>query len=462
MKSLSTSTRFMKLSSKNTVRLVALPLFVLPLFVLPVLVHVDGAEAKPVTRSSVALTPVNEAWPGKRVLMVLPLRTSEAWQGNPEFTRAFLPLAQTALRDALSRTGKFSLLEVRRFNPVLMRAVQDGVATSDDLNSLLAQPTVPNASVFLAKTTFNVAPQQSYSVPATIGSFVLESVEQMETGLRMKVTGRMYEPGATTAMRALSATVTVPTALGLSSARTPAVTAATAGFDRILNEFTRYPTERELPIVPVTPVATVVAPVTTETTTVTTTSDVVLPGTPIAGASGRPLTPDGRASAPTTTTTMSATTTTVTPAAGLLTAGGITIEVETPPAEKFPVAPAPVDNGGGEGIEAVEEDDTSAGVDSNEAVVDEGTSGESVGEANNVTTDDSGTPDAGTGEEAVDEGGAEFSDTSAGVGNPSSPIVEISDDAIAPEDVLSGEVVTTSIRSRVRERIPGEQPAFER
>ncbi len=490
MKSLSSSTRITSLSLKTALR------FALPALVLPILVPAETAEARP-ARNRVVAAPVPQAWPGKRVLLVLPLRTGENWKANPEFTQAFLPQAQTALREALGRTNKFSLLEVRRFNAVLTRAVQDGAATNDDLNSLLSQPTVPAASVFLAKTSFNRAPLQSFSVPATIGSFVLESVEQTSAGLRLKVTGRMYEPGSLTAMRALSATVTVPTAATEATLRTPSLTAATVGFDRVLMEFVRYPTEREIPIMPVAEVvvATPVA-VETTTTTTTTTSGVVLPGTPIAGASSRPLTADGRASTATTTTTMSATTTTMTPVfPGMMVAPGITVEVETPPAEIFPTAPAPSGTGGGDGTDTTAGTEEGAEATTEEtAVVDE--TAPAVEDATGDSTSDTGdAPADATSEEAVPDAPADDSamtddtateeaatdDTSSGDANSATPeaspasgvapggdeivaggSMDMVGDEIAPEDVLSGEIVTTTVSSRVRNRVPGEEPAFER
>jgi hypothetical protein len=188
-----------------------------------------------------------DPWPGRRVLLLLPLRTGSNWKANREFTQALLSQAQASLRTVLNGSGKFSLLEVKRFNPVLMRAVQDGVATSDDLNTLLAQPTTPNAMAFLSKVSFNAAPRQAFSAPAVIGSFVLENVELTEdNALRVKVTGRMYAPDSPEVIRALSATTTVPfsTMSGVSM-RVPALTAFTTGLNRIVSEFVRYPSERE-------------------------------------------------------------------------------------------------------------------------------------------------------------------------------------------------------------------------
>lgn len=479
------------------------PLLAWPLLMLPILVHAQTAGSQAATKTkSVALAPVNQAWPGKRVALVLPLRTGTAWSANPEFTQMFLPQAQAALREALSRTGKFSVLEVRRFNPVLMRAVQDGATTTDDLNTLLNQPTVPNASVFLTKTSFNRAPLQSFATSATIGSFVLESVEQNEIGLRLKVTGRMYDPGSTTSSRALSATVTVPYNFASGSARTPGVLAANVGFDRVLQEFTRYPTERELPVVPA-PTATgaevVAAPATSSTpaevssattTTTTTTSDtVVLPGTPITGASSRPLTADGRAMMPSatskTTTSVSTSSTSMSSPplsnspsmiSGMALPAGITIEVETPPAEVFPSTPTPVDSGGGDGTQPVDGGESTP-VDETPAVDDttpvEETppaddtamvEGDTPTDSSDAPTDNGDTPtdkpegtsDSGTGDSG--SGGGTGAAPGASDGSDDAVSDDITD-VMPPEDNVD---VSTVVSPRIRDRAPGEIPSFER
>ena len=459
-------------------------LLIWPLLVLPILVHAQTVGSQAATKmQAVALAPVNQAWPGKRVALVLPLRTGTAWNANPEFTQMFLPQAQAALREALSRSGKFSVLDVRRFNPVLMRAVQDGAASTDDLNTLLDRPTVPNAGVFLSKTSFNRAPLQSFSTPAIIGSFVLESVEQNDVGLRLKVTGRMYDPGATTAMRALSATVTVPHNFASGSARMPSLIAANVGFDRVLQEFTRYPTERELPIVPA-PSAVIVAPATIAktsstrseiSTTTTTSSTVVLPGTPIAGSSTRSLTPDGRAMMPSATTTT--TTTSLSPLTlntmrlmpGL--PAGITIEVETPSAEVFP-ATAPVGDGGGDGtapadgtsetiVDYTVAADSSATTDNAGVAEDSAMTGDSTSTDSTSDTGDDTVPDADT---SADSPESNTSNGGSNGGNATSPDTsggsedEVTD-VMPPEDNTT---VTTSVSPRIRDRAPGELPSFER
>lgn len=246
----------------------------------------------------------------RRVMMLLPIRTGDNWKSTPEFTSSFLRESAATLRRAVGDTNRFSLLEVRRFNPILMRAVQDGVASSDDLATLLAQPSTPNASTFLSKINFDKAPLQATTETAVIGSFVLESMTLADNVAKVKVTGRMYPANGQAPLRALSATASVPYS---GSATSAASQAASQAINRVLAEFVRTAGENEIltgetPSL-VTPEVVPVAPKPS--------SSVVLPGKPIKGASG----------------SMDATSSTRIPVLG---ASNITTEV--PPAETFATA----------------------------------------------------------------------------------------------------------------------------
>lgn len=263
----------------------------------------------------------------RRVMMVLPLRTGENWKAAPDFTQSFVRQTDLALRRALANTGRFTTLEVRRFNPVLMRAVQDGVATSDDLDTLLSTPTTPNASLFLSKITFNKAPLHVFTEPAVIGSFVLESMAVTDRSVSVKVTGRMYSADGQTALRSLSATTSVPLAAASGDILASASTAAMTAIDRVIAELLRTPTAAEMVSGEVAPVATTI--VTPVEVPVTTASGTVLPGRPIQGSttrpSGRPATNNNGDGQPT---------------ASMPVSGVISTVTEVPPAETFPVAPS--------------------------------------------------------------------------------------------------------------------------
>ncbi len=263
----------------------------------------------------------------RRVLMLLPARVGDGWKAMPEFTSAFLRQIDLKLRSALSNTNRYSLLEVRRFSPILMRAVQDGVATSGDLNILLNQPTTPNASVFLSKLTFNKAPQQVFVEPAVIASFVLDNFSTSDNSLSVKLTGRLYSADGKTVLRSLSANTTAPYSTTGGAVLDAAASSGAVSLDRVLGEFMRIPTENEMltgqkavaenvgaPVV-APPVLTPVLP------PVTTASGTVLPGKPIRDSSsnmgGMPAA-SGTNEAPVQPTI------------------GVSTTVETPAAEIFP------------------------------------------------------------------------------------------------------------------------------
>jgi hypothetical protein len=263
----------------------------------------------------------------RRVMMVLPLRTGENWKAAPDFTQSFVRQTDLALRRALANTGRFTTLEVRRFNPVLMRAVQDGVATSDELDTLLSTPTTPNASLFLSKITFNKAPLHVFTESAVIGSFVLESMAVTNKSVSVKVTGRIYSADGQTPLRSLSATTTVPLAAASGDILASASTAAMTAIDRVIAELLRTPTEAEMVSGEAAPVATTI--VTPVEVPVTTASGTALPGTPIRGSTthspGTPATNNNGTGQPT---------------ASIPVSGVISTVTEIPPAETFPTAPS--------------------------------------------------------------------------------------------------------------------------
>ena len=328
---------------------------------------------QPMPTSQAMAQAMSQPMRSRRAAMVLPLRTGENWKAAPEFTQPFLRQMDVALRRALSNTGRFTTLEVRRFNPVLMRAVQDGVATSDELDTLLTQPTTPNASLFLSKITFNKAPLHSFSEPAVIHSFVLENMAMTDNSLSVKVTGRMYSSDGQTALRSLSATSTVPLGTAGVDVLASASMAGTSAIDRIIAEFLRTPTESEMILGEATPAATTTTTTTVETVQ-TTTSGIVLPGTPAKNNNG-----------------------TVQPTTPMAAPVNITTVTEIPPAETFPAAPSSTDA-----------TDTTAAIGTDATV----TSG--VDESTSSTTTDTTVSDPAMSGDAAGSTSDAFPDTDAG------------------------------------------------
>ncbi len=314
-----------------------------------------------ITELNDSSTSLMQARRARRMMLLLPARVGEDWKATPEFTAAFLRQSDLTIRRLLASSGRYSLLEVRRFNPVLLRAVQDGVATSDDLNTLVTLPTAPNASIILSKMTFGDAPLQTATQPAVIASFVLDKISMTPDSFSVKLSGRLYAADGRTVLRRLAATTTVPYATAGGAISSAATSALSTAANRIAAEFTRLPTENEIvtgeqPLIltPADKATVVTAPTPAEP--IKTTGGVLLPGKPIKGASSRPLGDDGVPLSGATTPTAQ------TP----LVTTGVTTIVEVPGAEKFPTS----------GTETQVGDETETGtVDSTDVTVAPDTSG---------------------------------------------------------------------------------------
>lgn len=138
-----------------------------------------------------------EAWRGQRVLMLLPLQLGEAFNVDRAFGTALLPEAEQSLQTMLQQTGKFSVMEPHRFNPVLQRALAEKAITNPELTALVNTPTLENARVVLAKISFDR--------PAMIAQFVVEEVRlggtAKNTSVQAQVSGRLYEMGNPQALK---------------------------------------------------------------------------------------------------------------------------------------------------------------------------------------------------------------------------------------------------------------------
>ena len=130
-----------------------------------------------------------EPWPGKRVVMMLPLQLGEGWNANRELGNIVLPVAEQELQNALEATGKFSVTQPHRFNPLLRRAVQEGKLTDEMVIQVAASPTLENAREVLSKFDFDQTPM--------VAQFFLEEVLSTRVKNRqsvtVQVTGRLYE-----------------------------------------------------------------------------------------------------------------------------------------------------------------------------------------------------------------------------------------------------------------------------
>lgn len=143
-----------------------------------------------------------EPWPGQRTIMVLPMQLGEGWNADRTSGQLLLRPAQEALVRILQSTGKFSVITPHRFNPVLMRAVQDKLITKAELLELEANPGIGPASQLLSKITFGQVP--------LVTLFTLEEVRASNVKNRgvvqMQVLGRLYDINNPVALKTVAVT----------------------------------------------------------------------------------------------------------------------------------------------------------------------------------------------------------------------------------------------------------------
>jgi len=173
-----------------------------------------------------------EPWPSKRVVLVLPLQLGESWNADRNAGTMLLPQAQDRLYEALTATGKFSVIEAHRFNPILNRAVNDKKVTPDQFDALVQSPSLETAREVLSTMTFTQQP--------VIADFRLEEVRASGADkrqvLQVQVSGRLYEVTNPVAYKAIVVTSN-PVARGKFSALDTAVAAATNAFKQIAVQF---------------------------------------------------------------------------------------------------------------------------------------------------------------------------------------------------------------------------------
>lgn len=255
------------------------------------------AVARPASKNKL------EVWPGRRVVMVLPLTTASTFNSDPQLGQAILPLAQPQLQQAMANTGKFSVTLPYRFDPILRRAVADKKLTNDDVSSLLQTPSLETARAVTDKLTFDQ--------PVMIAEVKIEELRAGGTAkqptLQIQASGRLYEQGSPDAVR--SVVVTSQPARGEEVG--DRITAASADvFNQIAAQFVEPPAAFQLPLpTPVEPTPTPTAqgsaatPSATPTATpgsapTPTTPPLVAPPNSLAPAPGTPFVPQLPAAQP--------------------------------------------------------------------------------------------------------------------------------------------------------------------
>jgi hypothetical protein len=195
-----------------------------------------------------------EAWRGQRVLLLLPLELGEGFNVDRAFGQALLPDAEQSLQALLQATGKFSVMEPHRFNPVLQRAQVERAITATEFTTLVTAPTLENARLVLSKLSFDRPPM--------IAQFFVEEIRlsgtPAKTSVQAQVSGRLYELGNPVALKT---TVITSNSVTGRNVTTSTLVAMTDAFRRSTAEFVAPIEEIQLALPePVVPTPTPVAP----------------------------------------------------------------------------------------------------------------------------------------------------------------------------------------------------------
>jgi len=194
----------------------------------------SSAQAKP----PVATT---EVWPGRRVVFLLPVQLSSNWNIDPQWGQRLLPEAESRLRRALEATGKFSVIQPYRFNPMLQRALQEKRIDQAQLDAAVDTPSLQSASGVLDKLGF--------ALPPLIAEFRLEEVRASGTekapSVQVQVLGKLYELNSESA--AQTKVFTSDPIRGRGTQAEQIIDATENAFRMVAAEFVRPPAEVELP-----------------------------------------------------------------------------------------------------------------------------------------------------------------------------------------------------------------------
>ncbi len=192
------------------------------------------AQAKPAVSTS-------EVWPGRRVVLLLPLKLSDNWNADAVWGQRLLRPSEHLLRRALEDTGKFSVVQTYQFDPVLQRALQDKLIEKAQLDAMVEAPTIQSASNILDKLGFPLKP--------LIVEFHLEEVRSggdvKAPSVQVQVLGKLYELNSEGAAQTKEFTSDPIKKRG--SQFDQVLEAADNAFRMVANDFVRPPADIALP-----------------------------------------------------------------------------------------------------------------------------------------------------------------------------------------------------------------------
>ncbi len=159
----------------------------------------SGVARSGKSRKNMARSGAIEPWPGRRVLLLLPLQLGPGFNADHSFGEAILSRAEALLQEQLDATGKFSVIRAHRFSPMIQRALQEKRLTEAQADDAIKDRVdTTTATAFLKQFTFDQVP--------LIAQFSLEEVRASGTfqrpGVQAQVAGRLYELDNPVALKA--------------------------------------------------------------------------------------------------------------------------------------------------------------------------------------------------------------------------------------------------------------------
>jgi hypothetical protein len=178
------------------------------------------------------------------VVLLLPLQLGPGWNLDKEKAKPLLKPAEAMLQLALQKTGKLSTMQLHRYNPIVLRGIQEKLITKEEADALVATPTLEGVQKLLAGMEFL---QRPLIAQVTLDEANV-AVGTPTATLTATASGKLYEADSAQPIREVVVTSkTVPlyriekrkgkTIMTRLGARDRILKASSDSFDKIAAEF---------------------------------------------------------------------------------------------------------------------------------------------------------------------------------------------------------------------------------
>ena len=187
-----------------------------------------------------------QPWPQQRVVLLLPLQLGAGWNLDQEKSKPLLKPAEAMFQQALQSSGKLSTIQLHRYNPIVLRGIQEKLVTREEADALLVNPTLEGVQKLLVGMEFL---QRPLIAQVTLDETTVAPGTPTAT-LTTTATGKLYEADNPQPIREVVVTSkTVPlykqerrngkTLMIRQSARERIYKTSSDSFDKIVAEFVR-------------------------------------------------------------------------------------------------------------------------------------------------------------------------------------------------------------------------------